>query len=136
MVRLIIGGKGTGKTKRIIKMANEQVESTTGHVVYVDDDMKHSFEIHHDIRLMNMEEYPIKTPEEFFGFLCGILSTDYDVEYIFIDGLINLLGISPESLPEHIEKLENMCDQYDINFIISATITEENLDESLKDRVI
>lgn len=136
MVRLIVGGKGSGKTKRIIEMANKQVEATTGHVVYIDDDMKHSFEIHHDIRLMNMEEYPIQSPDEFFGFLCGILSTDYDVEKIFIDGLINLLGLSSDELPDYIEKMDKMCEQYDMEFVISATVLEADLDESLAERVI
>ena len=136
MVRLIVGGKGTGKTKRIIEMANEQVDATTGHVVYIDDDMKHSFEIHHDIRLMNMEEFPINSPDEFYGFLCGIASTDYDIETIYVDGLIKILGLTADALPDYIEKIEGICDQNDVSFILTLSIKEEDLNEKLSDKVI
>lgn len=136
MVRLIVGGKGTGKTKRVIDMANEQVENTTGHVVFIDDDMKHSFKIHHDIRLMNMEEFPIQSPDEFFGFLCGIVSTDYDIETIYIDGLFKITELSFAEMPDYIEKLENMCDQYEVKFVVTATYNEDELPEELKDKLI
>jgi hypothetical protein len=136
MVQLIAGGKGSGKTKKAMEMANEQVQSTTGHVVYIDDDMKHSFEIHHDIRLMNMEEFPIKSSEEFFGFLCGIVSTDYDIETIYIDGLINILGIEASLIPDYIEKMDSMCDQFDVNIVVTLSLDEEALPENLKEMVI
>ena len=136
MVQLIAGGKGSGKTKKAMEMANKQVQSTTGHVVYIDDDMKHSFEIHHDIRLMNMEEFPIKSSEEFFGFLCGIVSTDYDIETIYIDGLINILGIEASLIPDYIEKMDSMCDQFDVNIVVTLSLDEEALPENLKEMVI
>jgi hypothetical protein len=136
MVRLIVGGKGTGKTKKIIEMANEQVDATTGRVVYIDDDMKHSYEIHHDIRLMNMEEFPITTADEFFGFLWGIASTDYDIETIYVDGLIKILGLTADELPDYIERIEGICDQSDVSFVITLSIKEENLDVKLVDKVI
>ena len=136
MVRLIVGGKGTGKTKKIIEMANEQVDATTGHVVYIDDDMKHSFEIHHDIRLMNMEEFPIATPEEFYGFLWGIASTDYDIETIYIDGLIKILGLTLDAIPDYIEKIEGICDHSDVSVVLTLSAKEEDLDDRLIDKVI
>ncbi|MBN2260540.1 MAG: twitching motility protein PilT [Clostridiales bacterium] len=136
MVQLIVGGKGAGKTKRIIEMANEQVESTTGHVVFIDDDMRHSFDIHHDIRLMNMEEFSIKNSDEFFGFICGIASTDYDIETIYIDGLVKIIDLSYDELSDYIEKMENMCENYDISFVITLAYEVEDLPENLKEKVI
>ena len=134
MVRLIVGGKGTGKTKRIIKMANEKSESTKGHIIYIDDDMKHSMEINHNIRLINMGEYPIRTTEEFYGFLYGIISNDFDIETIFIDGLIKIIDLSIDELVYYLEKLEDICDQYSVNFVI--TLSQKEVDEKLKKYVI
>jgi len=136
MVRLLVGKKGTGKTKQIIDLANEQVENTAGHIVFIDDDMRHSYEINHDIRLFNMEEFAIKNADEFFGFICGIASTDYDIETIYVDGILKIIDLPYTDLPEYIEKIEKMCENYEISFVISFTADPEELPEVLKERLI
>ncbi|OPL09040.1 MAG: hypothetical protein AVO33_00850 [delta proteobacterium ML8_F1] len=136
MVRLLAGKKGTGKTKQIIDLANDQVEKSPGHIVFIDDDMRHSYEINHDIRLLNMEEFSIKTADEFFGFLCGIASTDYDIETIYVDGILKIIDLQYSDLPDYLEKIEKMCESYDVEFVISFTADPEELPGSLKEKLI
>ncbi|MEA3423216.1 MAG: twitching motility protein PilT [Bacillota bacterium] len=136
MVRLIVGGKGTGKTKKIIDLANEQVDATSGHIVFIDDDMRHSYEVNHDIRLLNMEEHSIKNQDEFYGYICGAVSTDYDIETIYIDGLVKIVDLAYEETAEYIEKLESICEIYDISLVITLSYDEEELPDSLREKII
>ena len=136
MVRLIVGGKGTGKSKKIIDLANEQVETTSGHIIFIDDDMKHSYKIHHDIRLLNTEEDSIKNADEFYGFLCGAVSTDYDIETIYIDGLVKMVDLAFDEISGYIEKLEGLCENYDVSFVITLSYEEEELPDVLGEKII
>lgn len=129
MVKLISGNMGSGKTKRIIEMANETMSKSSGHVVYIDDDKRHMYDLKHDLRFISMSEFPIKTPEEFIGFICGIISNDYDVEHIFIDGLCKVMTCEIEQIPAFIARLEDIGKRYDISFI--ASISCESLPSEL-----
>lgn len=121
MVKLISGKYGSGKTKRIIQLANETMEKSAGHVVYIDDDKRHMYELKHDLRFISMNEFPIKTQEEFLGFICGIISNDYDVEHIFIDGLSKVMTCEVDQIPELVTRLEDLGKRYDINFVASVS---------------
>ena len=91
MIRLIAGGKGEGKTKRLIEMANATVKTTDGHIVFIDDDRRHIYDLHYDIRFVETVEYPLSNYREFVGFVCGILSQDNDIVEIFVDGITNVI---------------------------------------------
>lgn len=118
MVKILAGKEGSGKTKHLLKMANEQVKSTTGNIVYLDSDKRHIYDLKHEIRFLNMEEFPIEKPEEFVGFLCGIISNDYDIETIFVDGLYNMVDMNEIDALACINKLENIAKKFDIEFRI------------------
>lgn len=131
MVNIIAGPKGTGKTKKLIKMANEEVKRVTGHVIFVDDDKRHMYDLKHDVRFISMDEYPLKTTEEFFGFLCGIISNDYDIDTIYIDGLLKVMKANCKDIPEFINKLANVSQKYGIDFITTISCFKEELDKDL-----
>ncbi len=121
MVKLISGKFGSGKTKRIIELANDTMANSSGHVVYIDDDKRHMYDLKHDLRFISMNEFPINTAEEFIGFICGIISNDYDIEHIFIDGLCKVMTCEIEHLPAFIARLEDIGKRYDISFIASIS---------------
>lgn len=79
MIQIIAGKKGSGKTKRIIDMTNEKVKDSQHDVVFIDDDNRYMLDIDHKARFINASEYKILTPEMFLGFLCGMLSQNFDV---------------------------------------------------------
>ncbi|MCD6436133.1 MAG: hypothetical protein J7L15_07065 [Clostridiales bacterium] len=136
MVRLIVGGKGTGKSKKIIDLANEQLETTSGHIIFIDDDMKHSYKINHGIRLLSVEDDSIRNVDGFYGYLCGAVSTDYDIETIYIDGLVKMVNLTFDEIPDYIEKIENLCENFDVSFIITLSYEEEELPDSLREKII
>lgn len=131
MITLIAGPKGTGKTKRIIEMANQDAKSSSGNVIFVDDDKRHMYDLKHTLRFISMDEYPLKTVDEFFGFLCGLISYDYDIDRIYIDGLFKVMEATHESIPDFIKKLEKIGREYEINFVATISCTKEELNEEL-----
>lgn len=130
MVKLIAGHFGTGKTKRIIQMANETLEKTTGNIIFIDDDKRHMYELKHDLRFISMDEYPVTTKDEFVGFLCGVLSNNYDIEYIFIDSLFKVMKMEMNELEDFMTKIEKISKTFDVHF--NMTVSCDTLPESLK----
>lgn len=134
MVKLMISEKGDGKTKRIIEFANETAEKTNGHLVFIDDNNEHMYDLKHDVRFVNMMDFSIKTSDEFFGFICGIISNDYDIDYIFVDGYYKVTQAKPEELSDFIKRLETLADKYNIKFIVTAS--SASIPEGLKNERI
>lgn len=136
MVSMIVGSKGTGKTKRMIKMANEDVENLNGNVVYIDDDKRHMYDLNHDMRFMNMEDYPIRTKEEFFGFVCGIISNNYDIQRIYIDGLLKVVDITEEEMTGYFKQFSDIAESNDLKFIFSLNKDSSSIPGELKKYII
>lgn len=90
MIKLIIGSKGSGKTKLLIDKVNAAVKSTTGDVVCIEQGMKLTLELDHRIRLIDAEEYSIVGYDSFYGFVQGVLACNYDIKEIFVDGILKI----------------------------------------------
>ncbi len=90
MIKLITGDKGSGKTKVLIDMANKAVETTTGHIVCVEKGCKLTFELSHKIKLVTADDYSLKGYDMFYGFIAGLLASDYDVKEIYVDGILKI----------------------------------------------
>lgn len=131
MIQIITGQAGTGKTKQLLSIANEKASNQKGHVVYIDSTTKHRYDLSHQIRLIEANTFPISSPHDFFGFLCGILSSNHDVELVLIDELVKITRLSISDLAHFIEKLKNLSDQYNVDFIIGATCSNKDLPENL-----
>ena len=136
MVSMLVGPKGSGKTKRMIKLANDDVEKLSGSVVYIDDDKRHIYDLNHDMRFMNMEDYPVKTKEEFFGFVCGIISNNYDIQRIYIDGLLKVVDINVEDMTDYFNKFTNIAQKNDLKFIFALNQEKDALPEALQQYII
>ena len=109
MVQIIAGEKGKGKTKYLLEKANTAIKESTGSIVYLDKSSKHMYELNNKIRLINVKEYPIASCEAFIGFICGIISQDYDLEMMFLDSFLKLASLEGEDISEAITTLENIC---------------------------
>ena len=108
MVNLLIGTKGTGKTKRLIAQANEAIESSKGYVAVVARGMELRYDINHRARLIDVKEYGIQGVDMLFGFLSGICAGNYDVTDIFVDTTLKIIGDDIETLAAFVEKLSTM----------------------------
>ena len=84
MIRLIVGTKGSGKTKAMIDMINESVRTTKGSVVVVEKGMKLTYDIASAARLIDLDEYKIQGGEMLYGFVAGLMASNYDITDIYI----------------------------------------------------
>lgn len=132
MVKLIASKEGTGKTKRIIDMANERLSNTTGNVVFIDDDKKHIYQLKHDMRFISMDEYPVRNHDEFVGFICGVISNNFDIRDVFIDGLNKVTNMPAEALPGVMERFDELSKNFGIDFTMTLTCEGTALPESVK----
>lgn len=130
MIQLIIGDKGSGKTKTIIEMMNKAVDETDGHVVCVEKGMKSTFNIKNGVRLVDVDDYNIRGCEEYFGFLMGVLAGDYDIEQVYIDGVIKVVG-NIDELGRLLDKLNDIAPSY-VRFIITVSADDSELTESIR----
>ncbi|MEF9958976.1 MAG: twitching motility protein PilT [Niameybacter sp.] len=130
MIQIITGQTGEGKTKQMIELANERSRSLNGHIVYIDSTTQHRFALSHHIRLIETASFPLHS-HDFFGFLCGILSSNHDTELVFIDELIQITHLGIDELALFFEKLKKLSDKYDVNFIVGASCSNQEIPASL-----
>jgi hypothetical protein len=121
MIQIIHGKKGSGKTKRLIDMTNDAINQRHGDVVFVDDDNRYMFDLRHEIRFVNAGEYGISSPEMFFGFLCGMITQNYDITHIFVDAFLRLVNVSADETGQFFERLEALTQKHDITFVLSVS---------------
>jgi hypothetical protein len=121
MVKLIAGKKGTGKSKEIVKLANDNVKLSKGNSIFIDDDKRAMYNLHHDVRFINLGEFPISQKSELLGFICGLVSNNYDIDNIYIDGILNCIKVDMEQLPAWFNKLSDISTAYNIDFTITLS---------------
>ena len=124
MIQVFCNKRGSGKTKRLIELANSQSQVIDGHVVYIDDDNRPMHSLRREIRFLTTSDFQLKDFESFYGYLCGIISGDYDIEQIYIDGLSNIIKDDLPNAAFLFSSLEDMSEQFNVDFFIN--INEES----------
>lgn len=134
MVELLIGKKGTGKTKALIESVNNASSVAKGNVVFISDNTSRSmYDIKSKVRMADTSEFDIKSYSEFLGFICGIVSRDFDITNIFIDGIFRIVGTTElDGFESFLNRLEDMSAKFDIQFVISVSIDAETAPEYIK----
>ncbi len=128
MVKLLIGKKGTGKTKMMINLANDSVEKRNGNIIFINKNNRILYDLKHDIRLINMEEYEeLKNTDEYIGFLYGIISSNHDIEVIFIDSILRQTNIKVPDLPGFLGRISRISTKYGIEFMVSISADAKEL---------
>lgn len=137
MVQILAGEKGEGKTKKLLDMANNAVKNTNGCVVYIDDDSRHIYDLDHDVRFVEVAEFPLANYRELVGFIYGILSQNNDIEKIFIDGIFKIVAkLDSEDIIKLVAKLKAIGDKYNIDFIAAANTLPTDLPKEIADVLI
>ena len=128
MVKLLIGHKGTGKTKQMIDLANEEVENSNGSIIFINKNSRLMYDLKYRIRVVCMEEFEhITNSDEYIGFIYGIISSDHDIETIFIDSILKHADFSLGDLPEFLTRLKNISKNYGMNFVVSLSAEKEEM---------
>lgn len=133
MIKLLVGHKGTGKTKLMVEMANRDMEEKNGSVVFIikDDRLKHDLD--YKIRMIVMDEFEyVNNIDEYIGFIYGIMSSDHDIEVVFIDSILRHADIAIRDLPEFLRRLQVISEKSGIEFVVSLSADLEELDASVR----
>ncbi|MBR3494668.1 MAG: twitching motility protein PilT [Clostridia bacterium] len=136
MIQIIAGKKGSGKTKRLIDMTNQTAHDSDHDVLFLDDDNRYMFDIDHKVRFINAGEYHVHTAEMFLGFICGMLSQNFDVGTIFIDAFVKLCRTDLGSSQWLFEALEELSARHNVNFVLSISADPATLPEFIQKYVI
>ena len=127
MLKLIIGKKGSGKTKKLIDEVTAAAESSNGNVVCIEKGNTLTYNITHRVRLVDAEHYGISGFDAFYGFLCGICAGNYDVTDILVDATFKIVGREYEKLPQFFEMLSQLSEASDVNFYFTISCDKEDL---------
>ena len=128
MVKLLLGHKGSGKTKQMIDLANESVESSKGSVIFINKNHRLMYDLRYKIRVICMEDFEhITNCDEYIGFLYGIISLDHDIEAIYIDSILKHADFSLGDLPEFVERLKDISKNYGMDFVVSVSAEKEEM---------
>lgn len=132
MIRVILGLKGSGKTKKLIEAIHETLEHASGDVVCIEYGKKLTYDVNYKVRLVDSQEYAITNPDMLKGFLSGLHAGNFDITHVFIDNLYRTIGCDPTAAEEFI----GWCAQFAAanNMNITMTVSEDpaNLSDEVK----
>ena len=136
MVQLIVGEKGKGKTKHLLDKVNTEIKQVAGNIVYLDKSTKHMFELNNKVRLIDVSDYMIDNSDAFLGFVSGIISQDHDLQQMYFDSFVSIAKLEGQSILSVVNKLDALSAKFDVDFVLSASINEDQLEEELKSKII
>ncbi|MEQ2443850.1 hypothetical protein [Pseudoflavonifractor intestinihominis] len=134
MVRVIMGVKGTGKTKQMIELINSAVHSENGNVVCIERGPKLTYDIHYKIRLVEASHYEMKSFEFMKGFISGLYAGDYDITHIFIDSLTKIVPSEPgdAAVEDFLDWLNTFSEKNNIKFTVTISADASLATEGVK----
>jgi Tfp pilus assembly pilus retraction ATPase PilT len=129
MIQVLTGEKGSGKTKKMVSLANDLVSQANGHVVYISNNSEVMFELNSNVRLIDVSQFPITSDEMFSGFLYGIISQDYDIDAIFIDNLNTILKEKAEYIESILNAARDISLEHNINLYFGLRNAAKNMEQ-------
>ena len=132
MLKLIIGKKGSGKTKTLISMVDEALAMTKGDVVCIEKGDKLKFDIKYQCRLIDTDEFLVTDGQSLYGFIAGILASNHDVTDIFVDSALKICQNDFASFDVFLNELEALSAKTNINFTITSSLAEEEASDTVK----
>lgn len=128
MIKILYGKKGTGKSARIVALANENAGHEIGHCVFIDKDNDHMYELSRSIRFINATEYFIDGPKMFTGFISGIAAQDFDLQAIYVNSFMKLIRHPLGELESMFDFFAHFTEQLNIELVLA--VSSEGFDGS------
>lgn len=133
MVKLIVGSKGTGKTKQLVELVKQAVQEESGSVVCLEKDKNLTFDIPYTVRLIHASDYSFKSMEFFKGFISGLHAANYDISHVFIANLLKMIeDPDTDKLGVLLDELDAFGKKENINFTITATADPDKFGDNIK----
>ena len=132
MLKLIIGVKGTGKTKTLINLVNGALEVTKGDVVCIEKGVKLRYDIKPTARLVDAYEYMITDAQSLYGFIAGILASNHDVTDLFIDGALKISNNDIAGFEAFLKEVDELTGKLEVNVVMTSSIPAEEASDIVK----
>ena len=131
MIKLIIGKKGSGKTKELISDVHNSINVENGNIVFICNGDRHVLDLNHSVRLIDVAEFDTADFRVFKSFINGILSQNYDITSVFIDSLFKIVPDDMDNLTGFINDLDAISENRNIKFTICISADKEELPEGI-----
>ena len=131
MVTLIIGKKGSGKTKKLIQLANEAVANSSGNVVVIEKGAGLTYDVTHKARLIDTDVYGVKGYEMLLGFISGICAGNYDVTDILVDSTFKIAPEALSGLEAFTKKIQELSETTSTNIVLLISADEADVPDSI-----
>ena len=132
MLKLIIGVKGTGKTKTLINLVNGALETTKGDVVCIEKGVKLRYDIKPNARLIDVEEYMVDDAQSLYGFVAGILASNHDVTDLFIDSTLKICKGDVPAFEQLVVELDKLVNKIGLNMTMTVSMPDEDASEVVR----
>ncbi len=132
MIKLIIGKKGSGKTKTLIDLVNTALSTSKGSVVCIEKGDKLKFDINYRCRLIDSDEYLVTDAEYLYGFIAGILASDHDVTDIFVDSALKICQNDVPAFDEFLSNLNTLVKTHNVNCVLTSSIAVEEATDTMR----
>ncbi len=130
MIQTIIGHQGSGKTIKLIQLANDALATESGNVFFIDNNNRHMYDLRREIRFVNAKDYDIKSLNGFYGLLCGMLAANFDITLIVIDGFMKTVNITNESMDEmevFFQRVETLSEKNGVRIVFGISGETEQM---------
>lgn len=124
MIKLIVGNKGTGKTKKLIELVHGAVKDSKGNVICIEKGATLTYDIKPQVRLIDSEAYNIQGYDMCYAFIAGLFAGNYDITEVFVDSILKIGGRDFEALGEFFEKIDKISADVEVVFTVSADADE------------
>ena len=131
-MKLIIGVKGTGKTKTLIELVNSTIDSSNGSVICIEKGDKLKFDIKYQCRLIDSDEYFVCDAQSLFGFIAGIFASNHDVTDLFIDSALKICGNDADAFDVFLGEMNKLSEKCGVNIVMTSSIPVEEASETVK----
>lgn len=135
MIQVFCNKRGSGKTKNLIDLANSQLCKAKGDSVYIDDDDSYTTQIDRRIRFISTKEFDILDYQGFYGMLCGIISENYDIENIYIDGVFNIESSMLKDSAKWFKKIYELSKKFAINVYMNINYEKQEIPDFIRQYV-
>ena len=126
MLKLIIGVKGTGKTKALINMVNTAVDNSHGDVVCIEKGVKLRYDVKYQARLIDTNEYYISDAQALYGFVAGILASNHDVMDLFIDSALKICKDDAAAFDCFLDEINELSEKLNVRVVMTSSIPVES----------
>ena len=132
MVKLIVGVRGTGKTKTLIEMVNGAAAASKGSVICIEKGSKLHYDITHKVRLIDVDEYFIDDAQSLYGFIAGISASDHDITDLFIDATLKICKYDVAAFETFVAEVDKLSEKAGFSVVMTASMPVEDCSEAVK----